>query len=222
MLLGISLIAIVAMGWNRSRAKGIKINTEPAQKELSLDSSALEKSKNADYELRIAQQREMIEAFKSGKPIDPDKLAELDPRRQHDLYDPIDRKNKMLDDSAEKSLRQQSEIGPDGKPLALKASVAANPHDAQLPGTPAQAGNAQLPGSTGGVASVIAGKVVNGKQQKVVGKKGLPRSFPATVLHPSHLAPFRKYHPRLVVYRQPCQTFLQRLPFSLLLPSLIR
>jgi conjugal transfer pilus assembly protein TraB len=105
MIVGICTIAVVALGWSRSKAKGITINKEPAQRELSLDSSALDKSRNADYELRIAQQSAMIEALKSGKPVDPDKLAALDPRRQHDLFDPIERKNKLLDDSAERSLQ---------------------------------------------------------------------------------------------------------------------
>lgn len=63
------------MGWMHSRNSGIKIGPkEAAQQEIKLESGVIEKSKTADYELRLAQQQKQLEAIKQGKPID-DNLA---------------------------------------------------------------------------------------------------------------------------------------------------
>jgi conjugal transfer pilus assembly protein TraB len=166
MIVGIGLVSVVALGWSRSKVKGIKVNKEPAQKELLLDSSALDKSKNADYELRIAQQSALIEALKSGKPIDQDKLAALDPRRQHDLFDPIERKNKLLDDSAERSL-QPGDTGT--SPGQTNSAV--NLNNQSQPG-----GVSSTPsGKSGNILQKVINK--NGKLQTVADTNGASRSL---------------------------------------------
>jgi conjugal transfer pilus assembly protein TraB len=150
LLVGICVLSIVFLGWTRSKGKGLKISKEPAQKELSLDSSALDKSKNADYELRIAQQAQIIEAYKSGKPVDPEKLAALDPRRQHDLFDPIERKKQLLDDSAEKEIQDANGVnGPTMATSTGKNGATLNTANPILPGGTAANGKKKVINKTG-------------------------------------------------------------------------
>ncbi|MDD3294751.1 MAG: TraB/VirB10 family protein [Geobacteraceae bacterium] len=87
------LMSVVFVGWMRSRKSGIKIGPkEAAQQEIKLESGVIEKSKTADYELRLAQQQKQLEAIKQGKPID-DNLAGLDPRATNNFVAPIVAKN---------------------------------------------------------------------------------------------------------------------------------
>ncbi len=87
------LLSVVFMGWMHSRNTGIKIGPkEAAQQEIKLESGVIEKSKTADYELRLAQQQKQLEAIKQGKPID-DNLAGLDPRATNNFVAPIVAKN---------------------------------------------------------------------------------------------------------------------------------
>ena len=133
LLVSIAVLSIVVLGWNKSKGK-VKIGKEPSQTALSLDSTALDKSKNADYELRIAQQNQIIEAYKSGKPVDAERLAALDPRRQHDLYDPIERKKEMLDDSATKDILDPNGTGPTMAPSVARDRTSATSTNPLLPG----------------------------------------------------------------------------------------
>jgi len=87
------LMSVVFMGCMHSRKSGIKIGPkEAAQQEIKLESGVIEKSKTADYELRLAQQQKQLEAIKQGKPID-DNLAGLDPRATNNFVAPIVAKN---------------------------------------------------------------------------------------------------------------------------------
>lgn len=87
------LMSVVFMGWMHSRKSGIKIGPkEAAQQEIKLESGVIEKSKTADYELRLAQQQKQLEAIKQGKPLD-DNLAGLDPRATNNFVAPIVAKN---------------------------------------------------------------------------------------------------------------------------------
>jgi len=90
-LMGVAtiLLSVVVMGWMHSRGSGVKIGPkEPAQQPIALEDGIIQKSKTADYELRLAQQQKQLEAIKQGKPLD-DELAGLDPRAVNNFVTPI-------------------------------------------------------------------------------------------------------------------------------------
>ena len=90
---GSILLFVVVLGWLNSKASGVKVgNKEAAQQEIKLEDGVIEKSKTADYELRLAQTQKQLEALKQGKPID-ESLAELDPRATSNFVAPIVAKN---------------------------------------------------------------------------------------------------------------------------------
>jgi len=151
------LLSVVFMGWMRSRNSGIKIGPkEAAQQEIKLESGVIEKSKTADYELRLAQQQKQLEAIKQGKPID-DNLAGLDPRATNNFVAPIVAKN---------------------DPAPAEGATAAG----ATPGTPA--GTPAVPGSPEAAAGKTVTAPVGAKGGKKSAQEGGKGSAASVVLPP--------------------------------------